>query len=123
MESYINTVVDVLNKQLIEPLWRLNGLDWSVMPKLVAGDIAPHDLKELGSYLRNLNGANIDLSDEVDIINALLENAELPEVDPEEYMAKLEEKKQAKKDEMVMQLEAKAQQGQQVDGKPKSKDK
>jgi len=35
-------------------------------------------LRELGSYLRNLNGANIDLSDQDDIVNALLANAELP---------------------------------------------
>lgn len=109
MESYINTIVDVLNKQLIERLWQLNGLPWETMPKLVAGDVAPHDLKELGSYLRNLNGANIDLSDEPTIINALLSNAELPEVDPEAYLAKLEEKKQQEQQKFEMQLEAKQQ--------------
>lgn len=94
MESYINSIYDVINKQLIEPLWRLNGFDFDVMPCIKAGDVAPHDLKELGSYLRNLNGANIDLSDEPDIINALLKTAELPEVDPDQYLAKLEDKRQ-----------------------------
>ena len=49
-----------------------------LMPKICAGDVAPHDLRELGAYLRNLNGANIDLSDQEDIVNALLANAELP---------------------------------------------
>ena len=78
MESYINSIFDVINKQLIEPLWQLNGLDYDLMPKIVAGDVAPHDLRELGSYLRNLNGANIDLSQQADIVNALLTNAELP---------------------------------------------
>jgi len=78
MESYINSIFDVINKQLVEPLWHMNGLDFDLMPKICAGDVAPHDLRELGSYLRNLNGANIDLSDQDDIVNALLANAELP---------------------------------------------
>lgn len=102
MESYINSIVDVLNKQLIEPLWKMNGFDITLMPKLKAGDVAPHDLKELGSYLRNLNGADINLSDEVDIINALLKNAELPQVDAEKYLAKLEEKRQHEVDMALM---------------------
>lgn len=78
MESYINSIFDVLNKQLVEPLWHMNGLNFNLMPKICAGDVAPHDLRELGAYLRNLNGANIDLSDQDDIVNALLLNAELP---------------------------------------------
>jgi hypothetical protein len=92
MESYINSIFDCLNRQIIHKLWELNGLNYDLMPRLVAGDVAPHDLKELGSYLRNLNGANIDLSDEPEIINALLDNAELPNIDPDAYQAKLKAK-------------------------------
>ena len=84
MESYINSIFDVLNKQLIEPLWQINGLDYDLMPKICAGDVAPHDLRELGAYLRNLNGANIDLSGQKDIVNALLHNAELPTLKDDE---------------------------------------
>ena len=78
MESYINSIFDAINKQLVERLWQMNGLSFDLMPKICAGDVAPHDLRELGAYLRNLNGANIDLSDQEDIVNALLANAELP---------------------------------------------
>ena len=85
LESYINSVYDVINKQLIEPLWRLNGLDFNLMPKIVPGDVAPHDLKELGSYLRNLNGAEINLSDQVEIVDELLSTAELPPLNREVY--------------------------------------
>jgi hypothetical protein len=94
VEAYINSIYDVLNKQLVERLWAINGLNYDLMPKIVPGDVAPHDLKELGSYLRNLNGANIDLSDEPEIINALLTNAELPQIDAEAYLLKLQEKRQ-----------------------------
>lgn len=94
LESYIQTIVDVLNKQLVERLWEINGLDYNYMPKIEAGDVAPHDLKELGSYLRNLNGADINLSDQHDIIDALLKNAELPLLDREQYQKSQEEKRE-----------------------------
>ena len=85
LESYINSIYDVVNKQLVERLWELNGLDFDLMPKIVPGDVAPHDLKELGSYLRNLNGADISLADQLDIVDDLLENADLPSLDREVY--------------------------------------
>jgi len=78
MESYINSIVDTLNKQLVESIWRLNGLSWDIMPKLVAGDVAPHDLRELAVFLRNLNGASIDISNQGDTVAELLHVAELP---------------------------------------------
>ena len=87
LESYIQTIVDVLNKQVVEALWRINGLDFKYMPKITAGDVAPHDLKELGSYLRNLNGAGISYADDLNIVNALLRNADLPLADEETYRA------------------------------------
>lgn len=78
MESYINTIVTVLNKQLIERLWQLNGLDYSTMPKLVAGDVAPHDLREIAAFLRNLNGADITVSQHPEVVEELMAIAEIP---------------------------------------------
>ena len=77
LESYINTIVDVLNKQLVERLWQINGLPFETMPKLEAGDVAPHDLKEIAVFLRNLNGADINLADQVEVVADLMEAAEL----------------------------------------------
>jgi hypothetical protein len=85
LESYIQAIVDVLQKQLVEALWDLNGLNYDLMPKLVAGDVAPHDLKELGAFLRNLNGAEITLADQTHIVDALLTQAELPQLDRDQY--------------------------------------
>lgn len=92
LESYINAIVDVLNKQLVERLWQLNGLSWDVMPKLVAGDVAPHDLREIAAFLRNLNGAGIEVQDQVEVVEDLMGIAEI-EFDPRKYETKLEEKK------------------------------
>lgn len=97
VESYIHSIFDVINKQLVESLWKLNALDFDLMPEIVPGDVAPHELKELGAYLRNLNGANINLADQLDIVDALLTNAELPLLDREKYEKSLEEGKQKDK--------------------------
>ena len=85
LESYIQAIVDVLNKQLVERLWQLNGLNYDLMPRVVAGDVAPHDLRELSSFLRNLNGANIDVSNHPELISDLMGIAELdynPDIGP-----------------------------------------
>ena len=92
LESYINTIVDVLNKQLVERLWQLNGLDWSTMPKLVAGDVAPHDLREIASFLRNINGAGIELQDQTEVVTDLMAIAEI-DFDSSKYEAKLQKPK------------------------------
>jgi hypothetical protein len=101
LESYINAIVDVLNKQLVERLWQLNGLSWDVMPKLVAGDVAPHDLREIAAFLRNLNGAGIEVQDQVEVVEDLMGIAEI-EFDPRKYETKLEEKK-AQQEQMTAQ--------------------
>lgn len=93
LESYINMIFDVLNKQLIPQLWKINGFSIETMPYLVAGDIAPHDLKELGSYLRNLNGAGFPLTEQIELLNELLDIAELPKVDEKSYKKELDSKK------------------------------
>ena len=102
MESYINSIVDTLNKQLIESLWKLNGLPWETMPKLVAGDVAPHDLKELASFLRNLNGADINLADQFDAVEELMHVAELP-FNKDEYV-KDRAKQKADEEKALAQL-------------------
>ena len=82
LESYIQTIVDVLNKQLVERLWELNGLDYRLMPKIEAGDVAPHDLREIAGFLRNLNQADISVADHPETVRDLMDIAEL-EYDPD----------------------------------------
>jgi len=82
LESYIQTIVDVLNKQLVEPLWELNGLDFALMPTIEAGDVAPHDLREIAGFLRNLNQADISVADHPETVRDLMDIAEL-DYDPD----------------------------------------
>ena len=92
LESYIQSIVDVLNKQLVERLWELNGLSYDLMPKIVAGDVAPHDLREIASFLRNLNGAGIDVSAQPEVVTDLMGIAEI-DFDVEEYKTNLADAK------------------------------
>jgi len=103
MESYINSIFDVLNKQLVEPLWHLNGLNFDNMPKICAGDVAPHDLKEIAAFLRNLNGANIDVSSHPEVVTDLMGIAEL-NFDSEKYEETLADNKSMQ--EAMLQREA-----------------
>jgi hypothetical protein len=47
------------------------------MPYIKAGDVAPHDLREIAAFLRNLNGADINVSDHPEVIQDLMDIAEL----------------------------------------------
>lgn len=118
LESYINSIVDVLNKQLVERLWALNALPFETMPKLEAGDVAPHDLKEIAAFLRNLNGANINVADNIEVVSDLMESADL-DFKPEDYLANREKQKQedaaAKQAELDLQSKA-------IDAKAQPKD-
>jgi hypothetical protein len=100
LESYINNIVDVLNKQLVERIWQLNGLSWDVMPKLVAGDVAPHDLREIASFLRNLNGAGIEVKDHPELVENLMNIAEL-DFDKGAYEQRLQQATQEVNSEVV----------------------
>lgn len=92
LESYINSIVDVLNKQLVERIWQLNGLSWDTMPKLVAGDVAAHDLREVAAFLRNINNAGIELNEQTEVVEDLMNIAEI-DFDPRKYEAKIAERK------------------------------
>ena len=62
------------------------------MPKLVAGDVAPHDLREIASFLRNINGAGIELQDQVEVVEDLMGIAEI-EFNSGSYQNKIDERK------------------------------
>ena len=62
------------------------------MPKLIAGDVAPHDLREISSFLRNLNGAGIEVQDQVEVVTDLMGVAEI-DFDPVKYQQAYQDRK------------------------------
>lgn len=81
LEGYLHAIAAVINRHLMPRLWALNGLDYSLMPKLKPGDVAPVDLMELGDYIQRISGAGATLFPDGNLENALLGAADLPQKD------------------------------------------
>lgn len=101
VESYINSIADVLNKQLLPRLWAINGFPEDRMPKIVFDDVAPANLQALSSFMRNLNQAEISIADLPDTVEDLFEKAELV-FNKDDYKQKQEER-QEKADKIAEQ--------------------
>lgn len=79
LESYLNTLYECICRQLLTRLFDLNGYDHKYIPKIVAKDVAPYDLKELAAFLRNVNGAGVDVASHEETLDFLFnEAAEIP---------------------------------------------
>ena len=72
------------------------------MPTIEAGDVAPHDLREIASFLRNLNGANIDVSSQPEVVADLMDIAEI-DFNEESYVNAIKEKKESAEQMMEAQ--------------------
>lgn len=87
LESYITSIRDVLQKQLLERLWELNGFDFDLIPKIKTTQVVNYDLKDISGFLRNLNGAGINIADQVEMVGHLLGHiAEMEGFDKDIYL-------------------------------------
>jgi len=82
--AYLDSIADVFNRIAIPRLLAINGMDLSLAPKLVPGDVGVRDLEELGTYVQQLAAAGIPLADSV-TASFLRKVANLPE-QPEETL-------------------------------------
>lgn len=76
--AFTKSIAEVFNRHLIPRLWKLNGLDYEVAPKLVAGDLETPDLAGLGTFLSYLVGAGAQLFPDRELENHLRKLAGLP---------------------------------------------
>jgi len=68
-----------INKQVIGPLWDINGLDPALLPTAAFDDIAPADLAELGSFLQASAAAGLPLFPDLELENTIRGQAGFPE--------------------------------------------
>ena len=81
--GFLTSIADVLNRHLVDRLWRLNGLPPEFKPKLVPGDLEKPNLGELAQYIQTLAGAGAPLFPDRQLENHLREAAGMP-LAPEE---------------------------------------
>ena len=85
LEGYAQNIAATINRQLMPPLWELNGMNMGLMPKVVPGDVAPVDLEELGGYIESLSRSGFTLFDPEteDHLRAAGGLPETPDEDPD----------------------------------------
>lgn len=81
--AFTNKIADTFNRHLLPRLWKLNGMEFEYMPKLVPGDLEKPNLAELGVYIQQLTGAGAQLFPDRELENHLRDIAGLPPA-PEE---------------------------------------
>lgn len=59
--SYVRRMADVLNRQVLAPIWELNALDPALMPKFEPTDLEKPDLGELSAFISTMAGAGAQL--------------------------------------------------------------
>jgi hypothetical protein len=76
--GFASAIADVFNRHLLPRLWRLNAMDFAVMPKLVPGDIETPSLEALGAFITSLSGSGAMLFPDRELENSLRAKAGLP---------------------------------------------
>jgi hypothetical protein len=67
----LDEMVEMFTRDLIEPLWRLNGFDPEIMPHFTHEDIAVRDAEQISITLRNMASAGAVLGPDDPAINDL----------------------------------------------------
>lgn len=85
LETFTRSIASTLNRNLMVPLWKLNGFDMEMMPTLKPAAVTQADLEQLGNFVKALSTAGIGFGDE-DTVKTLRRAADLPEVVEEPYV-------------------------------------
>ena len=78
LKGYAHHITSQINEDAIPAIWRMNGLDFDLMPKVDPGDIEKVDLDQVAAYVTSLAGAGYDLATDTELENHLRSIAELP---------------------------------------------
>lgn len=76
--TWMDSIVEVMNRKAIPDLFRLNGLPVDRLPRLTHGDIETSDLAELGSFISSMSTAGAQLFPNPALENHLLKQAGVP---------------------------------------------
>lgn len=108
MTTFLDHICDVVNRQAIPRLFRLNGWPTDKLPKLCHGDVEQVDIAALADYVNKLTTSGAPLFPDPKLVQHLLSIANLP-VPSEEELAARAEQQQAQADAQLeaMQQEAK----------------
>lgn len=81
--AWLGVIEDVLNRFAVQRLWRVNGMDPALAPKIVHKDIEKPDLAQLGAFLQQLATMGMPLFPDEDLEKHLRELADIPQMSDE----------------------------------------
>lgn len=87
LNSWANTIAEVINRKLVPMLFNVNGWHLSEFPKIVPGEVDPPDLSELGQFIQQLSGAGLQLFPDFDLENFVRKSARMPEKSQDQFEA------------------------------------
>ena len=95
VESWLDSIADVLNRHAIPRLWAINGLDLERQPKIIHGPVRGVDLAELGAFLKDTAAAGVPWTGtgetaDLEVVNFLRQAAGIEAVDPMEFEQAME---------------------------------
>jgi len=94
LSAWLDLIANVINRQAIAPLVRINGFDPKLTPTLKAGPLDETDLAAMGGYLKNLMPmvSSLSAEDQVNLLGHLFDLADwpAPTTKPEEFRASSE---------------------------------
>ena len=76
--TFLDSIASVMNQFAVPRLFRVNGRNMSMLPKLKHGDVETPDLTELGDFIVKLAGAGMPLFPDEELENRLRTLAKLP---------------------------------------------
>jgi hypothetical protein len=78
LKSYAHHITAQINEVAIAQIWRLNGLDFDIMPMMQPGDLEKVDLEGMAAYVKTMADVGFDLSTDTELENHMRTAAELP---------------------------------------------
>ena len=83
LEFYVSTIATAFNRQVIDRLYDMNGIDPDLRPRLVPSNVAEPNIGELGAFLQQVAGLGF-VKPTAKTENALRSILDLPPNDPDE---------------------------------------
>lgn len=82
--SWLDGIAAVFNRHAVPRLFKLNGFKAEKLPEITHSALKMPSLKDLGAFIRDVSGAGIDLSNDIELENHLRNLANLPQREREQ---------------------------------------
>jgi hypothetical protein len=106
INSTLQVIKHSLNKDIMDPFWKLNGFPEEMKPKFAVEDVNGKDAESIAAVLRDLATAGAPMAPDDEAINTIRDIIGLPQVDLEAAALQAIEDRQMEIDAQAASMEA-----------------